>query len=431
MRSCSVTWIRFCRYFGILLVSSIFACSASLPGQSQSFSEAARSTSSFVDSMGVVVHLNRNNSAYADYDTSIRPRLQELGIRHIRDGVKLEDTATRQKFTDLATLGIKSTLVMDPRDQKNAAAAVDIVKALPTSVEAVEGPNEWDVWGDLTYRNRPFPTGVRTFQSELYNAIKRNPATANLKVLSPTVAFWSNAGKLGAVKCDYGTMHSYAGGNPPTTDLSQRWIPSAKLICPGKPVIATEAGWHNAVASNSGGQPGVSETAAGKYVPRLYLEYFNQGVERAYINELIDKRQNEEKENNFGLLHSDGSTKPAFIALKSLIAILQDSKDTFSPDTLSYSIDGINKNVHHTLLQKHDKTFYLVLWQEVSSFDLRSKQDIAVSPQAVTLKLNTAIRQGSLYHLLPSIKPVAQYTTPTSIALEVSDEPLIVELLPA
>ena len=430
MRSYLMIGIKFRRYLLLLIAGSIFACSASLPSQSQSLSETARSANSFIESVGVVTHLSRNNSAYGDYDTIIRPRLQELGIRHIRDGVKLKDAATRRKLIDLATLGIKSTLVMDPRDQEKAADAVDIVKAMPTSVEAVEGPNEWDVWGNLTYRNQAFPEGVRIFQSELYNAIKRNSATADLKVLSPTVAFWSNARKLGAVKCDYGAMHSYAGGKPPTTDLSQHWIPSIESICPDEPVIATEAGWHNAVSSRSG-QPGVSEAAAGKYIPRLCLEYFNQGIKRVYINELINKWQNSKKEGNFGLLHRDGSPKPAFTALKNLISILQDSEGEFSPSTLSYSIEGTHKNVHHTLLQKHDRSFYLVLWQEVSSFDLRDKQDIAVSPQAVTLKLNTAIRQGRLYHLLPSINPVAQYTRPTSIALKISDEPLIVELFPA
>ena len=430
MFSYLLTWIKFRRYLLVLLAGSIFAYSASLPVKSQSLSETARSASSFVNSIGVVTHLNSNNSAYGDYDTTIKPRLQELGIRHIRDGVKLEDTATRRKLIELATLGIKSTLVMDPRDQEKAADAVNIVKAMPTSVEAVEGPNEWDVWSNLTYRGEAFPEGVRTFQSELYNAIKRNSATADLKVLSPTVAFWSNARKLGAVKCDYGAMHSYAGGKPPATDLSQLWIPAAKLICPAESVIATEAGWHNAVSSRSG-QPGISEAAAGKYIPRLCLEYFNQGVKRVYINELINKWQNNKKEGNFGLLRRDGSPKPAFIALKSLISILQDSEGKFSPGTLSYSIEGTTKHVHHTLLQKRDRSFYLVLWQEVSSFDLRDKQDVSVSPQTVTIRLNTAIRSGSLYHLLPSTQPVAQYTEPTSITLKVSDSPLIVGLVPA
>ncbi|MEO0458094.1 MAG: hypothetical protein AAF152_16140 [Cyanobacteria bacterium P01_A01_bin.114] len=429
MKSLLPIWIKRRQYWWVLAISAVMACSTSLPSQSQSLSETARPAYAFTDSVGVVIHLNRTNSAYANYDAVIKPRLQELGVRHVRDGVKLRDTATQQKFTDLAAGGIRSILVMDPRDQPEVSAAVEIVKALPTAVEAVEGPNEWDVWGDLTYQGQPFPEGVRRFQSDLYGAIKGDPATAGLDVLSPTVALVDNAGQLGAVACDYGAIHSYPGGNPPTTDLDQRWLPSAELVCPGKPVIATESGWHNAIASTSG-QPGVSEAAAGKYVPRLCLEYFNRGIRRVYINELIDKWKSNDKEGNFGILHQDGSPKPAFVALKNLIALLQDVDGNFSPGTLSYAIEGNTTQLHHTLLQKQDGRFYLVLWQAVPSFDLSTQRDISVTPRPVTLRLETAIRAGNLYRPLTSTSPVGQYSNPRLIALEVGDAPLVVELSP-
>ncbi|MEO1404368.1 MAG: hypothetical protein AAFV72_24390 [Cyanobacteria bacterium J06635_1] len=429
MKSLLPTWIKRRQYWWVLVLSAVVACSTSLPGQSQSLSETARPASAFIDSVGVVVHLNRTNSAYANFDNIIKPRLQELGIHHIRDGVKRRDRTTQQKLVDLAAVGIKSILVMDPRDQPNASEAVDIVKAIPTAVEAVEGPNEWDVWGDLTYQGQPFPEGVRRFQSELYGAIKGDSATAALDVLSPTVAFWNKASQLGAVDCDYGAMHSYPGGNPPTTDLNRRWLPAAALICPDKPVIATESGWHNAIASTTG-QPGVSEAAAGKYVPRLCLEYFNRDIRRVYLNELINKWNNNNKEGNFGLLHQDGSPKPAFVALKNLMALLQDGAGEFSPGTLSYTMAGDTANVHHTLLQKQDGRFYLMLWQEVPSFDLANKRDISVSPQAITIRLDTTMRVGNLYRPLESTAAVAQYKSPRSLEVDVSDAPLVIELTP-
>ena len=429
MKSLLPTWMQRRQYLLVFLVSAAFACSTVLPSQSQSLSETARSANLFIDSVGVVVHLNRRNSAYNNYDAIIRPRLQELGIRHLRDGVKRDDATTLQKFADLATLGIKSVLVMDPRDQATAAEAVDIVKAIPTAVEAVEGPNEWDVWEDLTYKGQAFPAGVRLFQSELYGAIKHDPATASLPVLSPTVALWHNAIQLGAVDCDYGAMHSYPGGEPPTAGLDWHWIPSMQQICPAKPLIATESGWHNAI-SDSSGQPGISEAAAGKYVPRLWLEYFNRDIRRVYLNELIDKWQNAEREGNFGLLRQNGSPKPAFTALQNLIALLQDVPGEFSPGTLSYSITGATADIHHTLLQKQDGRFYLILWQEVPSFDLLNQRDIPVPLQAVTVRLDTAIGTANLYRPLQSTVPTAQYTSPRSLVLNVSDAPLVIELTP-
>ncbi|MBX2864247.1 MAG: hypothetical protein KTR27_11915 [Leptolyngbyaceae cyanobacterium MAG.088] len=423
-------WRHRRQYLLMVLISAVFACSTVLPSQSQSFSETARSASSFIDAVGVVVHLNRAESAYSEYDSVIRPRLQELGVSHIRDGVTLDDVETQQKFADLATLDIKSTLVMDPRDQDTASVAVDIVKAIPTSVEAVEGPNEWDVWEDLTYKGHPFPEGVRTFQSELYDAIKADPVTTNLNVLSPTVALWANASQLGAVDCDYGAMHSYPGGEPPTAGLDWNWIPATKQICPDKPLIATESGWHNALSAESG-QPGISESAGGKYVPRLWLEYFNRGIQRVYLNELINKWDNNDKEGNFGLLRQDGSPKPAFTVVKNLITLLQDVEAQFSPDILNYAMTGETTNVHHTLLQKQNGRFYLILWQEVPSFDLLNQSDISVPYQTVTLSLDTVIGSAKLYQPLQAITPTAEYTNPKSLILTVNDAPLVVELVPA
>ena len=417
-------------YLLTFLVSTVLACSTVLPSQSQSFSETARMASSLTDSIGVVVHLNRANTAYQDYDAVIKPRLQELGVRHIRDGVRLADTTTQQKFADLATSGIKATLVMDPRDQANATEAVNIVKAIPTAVEAVEGPNEWDVWEELTYKGQAFPGAVQVFQSELYEAIKRDPATAGLSVLSPTVALWHNADQLGAVACDYGAMHSYPGGEPPTAGLDWHWIPSTQKICPAKPMIATESGWHNAIADQSG-QPGISEAAAGKYVPRLWLEYFNRNIQRVYINEFIDKWQNNQREGNFGILRRDGSRKPAFVALRNLITLLQDTNGPFSPGVLSYTMTGATADVHHTLLQKQDGRFYLILWQEVSSFDLSRQQDISVPLQAVRISLNTPMTAAKLYQPMQSTAPTAQYSNPKSVVVNVSDAPLVVEFSPA
>lgn len=437
-------WQR--RSWGLLLGSAIalmiaFLGSISLSqgdtGQkrpSQILPEAARSTYSFINSIGVVTHLSRTNSAYGDYSTTIMPRLRSLGIHHIRDGVKLKDKSIQQKFANLATLGIKSTLVMDPRDQKDAAEAVEIVKLLPTAVEAVEGPNEWDIWSGLTYEDQPFPEGVRRFQSDLYNAINNNPQLASLSVLGPALAFPENAKKLGAIACNYGTMHSYAGGKQPTTDLKQKWIPAAELTCPNRPIMATEAGWHNAL-SDGGGQPGISEEAAGKYVPRLCLEYFNQGIQRVYINELIDKWKKPGKEAHFGLLRRDGSPKPAFTALKNLISLLQDNPQSngsdFSVGQLNYAIRGDTQDLHHTLLQNRKGTFYLVLWQAVSSFNLSNQRDLSVPARPITLAFGTAIRESNLYSLLPNLSSTNLSTSSTSISLEVSDMPIVVELTPA
>jgi hypothetical protein len=73
--------------------------------------QMARSAYSFVDSVGVNTHLRYYDTAYGNYSL-IKQRLQELGVRHIRDGGS--DPTWIQRVNDLASSGIRSTIVLDP-----------------------------------------------------------------------------------------------------------------------------------------------------------------------------------------------------------------------------------------------------------------------------------------------------------------------------
>ena len=420
-----------------LLSALLIACTASLnPSQAQLQPEQARSADSFVNSIGLATHLRYLDTAYGNYDTLIRPKLQELGVRHIRDGGK--DPEFFRRLNDLATLGIKSTLVMDVRDGITPDNVVtEAMQPVLSSIEAVEGPNEWDVNPQATYKDQAFPAGLRAYQDELYAAVKANPATAAVPVLMPSLAIPYYAAQLGALaSADMGNMHSYAGGNLPSQDLDTKWIPLTQAVTgTSKPIVATECGWHNATSDLKASQPGISELAAAKYVPRLYLEYFNRGIQRSFLYQLINERQDTTQEQNFGLLRNNGSPKPAFDSLKNLIALLKDPGPEFAPQALNYSLSSagisLNANLHHTLLQKRDGRFYLVLWQEAPSFDLQTKLDVYVPMQAVSVTLGTPVRQATTYKPFRSTAPVQQYVNPQKLDLTVSDHPLVIELVPA
>ncbi|HEY9748658.1 MAG TPA: hypothetical protein V6C63_08265 [Allocoleopsis sp.] len=425
------------RYPLLALVSALLiACTTSFnPSQAQLQPELARSADAFVNSIGVATHLRYLDTAYANYDTIIKPKLQELGVRHIRDGGKNPEFFRR--LNDLATLGIKSTLVMDVRDGITPTNVVtEAIQPVLSSIEAVEGPNEWDVNSKVTYKDQAFPAGLRAYQDELYAAVKANPTTAALPVLMPSLAIPYHAAKLGTLaSADMGNMHSYAGGNLPSQDLDSKWIPLTQAVTgTSKPIVATECGWHNATSDLKASQPGISELAAAKYVPRLYLEYFNRGIQRSFLYELINERQDTTQEQNFGLLRNNGSPKPAFDSLKNLIALLQDPGPNFAPQALSYSLSGtglLSPTLHHTLLQKRDGRFYLALWQEVPSFNLQTKLDVFVPKQTVTVTLGTPVRQATAYKPLRSTAPVQQYVNPKQLDLTISDHPLVIELVPA
>ena len=409
---------------------------------SPKIAEQARSAESFIDSIGVNVHLGFDNTPYMKYDEIVKPRLKELGVRQVRTNIhEAFKKKAIAKVKDLSNIGIKSIIVTNPK-AVDPIESVKVIKAQIEGVSMVEGLNEWNIHPNFRYKGQGFPQGVITFQKELYSAIKNDPATAHLDIVAPSLAHIppvspvsKGVKQLSGLPCDINNMHSYSGGRIPSIKyLDTIHIAINKKLCgQNKPIIATETGYNNATEDKSG----ISETAAAKYINRLFLEYFNRGVKRTYIYELIDGKLNPDlaiKGQNWGLLKADGSKKRQFYALKHLIAILQDSQTATSTssvfNSLSYDLKGDLTNIHHTLLQKKNGTFYLIIWQEVNSYDRNKKTDIKVADRQLELVLYTKISKVTLYKPNWKKASVKTITDSQKIFLKVQDYPLLVELVP-
>lgn len=436
-----------CRHLRLAMITMLLALLGMmllsfLASSTQAKPEQARSADSFIDSIGVAVHLGSQNTAYKHYEKIIKPSLQELGIHHIRDGLAFGDRENQKKFHDLAEIGIKSTFVRDPRDVSQPGdvltpeKAVEQAKSMVESLVAIEGPNEWDIQSHLQYQGQNFPEGVRKFQAELYQRIKGDKLTAHLPVLSPSMANPDHAALLGKVDCDINNMHIYPGSQIPK-EFNNRFIENTKKLCGNKPIIITETGYHNAM-HESRNHKGVSEQAVAKFLPRLFLEFFNLGIQRTFVYELIDERPNpqlDDKEEHFGLLRYDGSRKPVFIALRNLIMLLKDSKtkssQPFVPQHLDYQLTGNTVNVHHTLLQKYNGVFYLILWQDFPGFDFETNKEIVAPKKQVILTLNESISQGTIYQPINSTQSLMHYKNVKKLRLDIFDHPLVLELVPA
>ena len=424
----------------ITLVISVFCSIFVLP--SHTIAEQARSTESFIDSIGVNVHLGYDNTPYMKYDDIIKPRLQELGIRHIRTNIhKAFNKKAIKRVKDLANIGIRSVIVTNP-SILTSTESVKVIKSQIEGVEMIEGPNEWNINPRLQYKGKSFPEGVIKFQKELYSAIINDPDTAHLEVIAPSLAYSHlinpDVERLGSLPCDINNMHSYPGGRIPSVEsLDTVQIPGNKRLCgQDKPIIATETGYNNAINLKKD-DSGISENAAAKYLNRLFLEYFNRNVKRTYTYELIDMKLNPEldiKEQNWGLLKANGSKKRGFKALKNLIAILQDSQIATSTSSISesldYSLQGDLTNIHHTLLQKKNGTFYLILWQEVYSYNREEKVEIKVPDNEIVMILNAKISRANIYRPLDSKKAFKIFNNPRKFRFRVPDHPVVLELIP-
>ena len=350
--------------------------------------EKARSADAFVETIGVCTHWNYRDTPYHTAYASVKDRLLDLGIRHVRAGFS-------ERVGDLGRAGVRITLGVEPLGGSPAEIR-DKIKAInaaaPGSIDAVEGPNEPDLFWtkppSRSYHGQEFPAGVVAFQKDLFATLKADPATAGLTIIGPSLGKTYDPGggspnpfPKGSLTdaVDWGCFHPYPGGNPfsvpfPYDSIAKYYwhgnFPSGNIdefpyafdvYAPpfaGKPMAATETGY----ATDRPG--GTSEAAYAKYLPRLYAEYFRKGIVRTFVYELVDEWDRiNDHEANFGLIRHDLRPKPAFGVLKDLIALLGEPsvRSDFHPGALDYkmaveAVPGYERTgfVHHLLLQKSD-----------------------------------------------------------------------------
>jgi hypothetical protein len=115
---------------------------------------------------------------------------------------------------------------------------------------------------------------------------------------------------------------------------------------------------------------------------RTLLEAWNAHVPRTYIYELVDEGGG--YFGSYGLTNGSGNVKPAYTAVKNLLAHLSDPGTSIVPGSLAYSL-AAPAQVHHALFQKRDRSFVLALWLEVSEWDPNANRSLGVVPQSATL----------------------------------------------
>jgi hypothetical protein len=407
----------------------------------------------------VNVRLHHQGTVYDQgFSSIIRPKLLALGVRHVRDNAYTYASANAgtffyQRCRTLAQDGIRFDLVTSiattSSEPTDFTKLDDMHSWCGGGIEAYEGANEPDI-ATIPAGSPPWTTQTINAQRALWSGVKGNPAISGLAVFGPSAVF--NPQQLGDLSglLDFGNWHPYPGGQCPTCgDPYGSNIDSlmAKYRSPSgaKPMVLTETGYHNAVNSADTEHRPTSELAAGKYIPRMLFEHLNRGIPRTYLYELIDASPDAgrtSRDANFGLLRNDGSEKPAFRGVQSLIGLLSDPGPAFAPGSLSYSLTGATPQVHHTLLQKRDGTFYLALWQERSSFDTGARAnaadnraargDIANPDVPVTVSVGTPMAAAAQYRLAGdgTVAATAVAQTQGGLQVPVGDGVTVLELRP-
>lgn len=394
--------------------------------------QQALMSDSAADTPGINTHVNYAHSVYdTRYDEVIRPRLIELGVRHIRDnpggGVFMD------RFVELSRSGIKILMINWNQGHQQYVKQLN-ARAGALIVEAVEPPNESDI-----DRLMADPGDIAAYMREMYPAYKSDPATRDIVVLGPSFARTDSSAIALAVLfpdaanyMDAGNIHDYPGGTYPEgpggggAGIS---MPEAlsryRRLSGAKPVWSSETGYK--MSGSTAGHLAVSQRAAAKYMPREFLMHLKLGSPHVYVYQLINNNYED-----FGLLNNDGSPRLQFTAMKNFISMFDDQGAAFTPGTLDYTLSGITANVQQMLFQKRDGKFYLAVWQGISSSN--STADIEPPRRHLTLNLGMNIIKAVVYEPTFSLEPLQTHGGAGGIpgvSLSVPDHLVVVELTPA
>ncbi len=160
-------------------------------------------------------------------------------------------------------------------------------------------------------------------------------------VIGPSFIDPANRDRLPADLPGLSNGHPYPGGGPPEPALAAAAREAERDPGP-RGLVFTETGYHNAL-NDSANQPPASEEAAAVYFPRLLLEAFGLGARRTFIYELLDEKPDPgltDLQQHFGLLRNDFSPKPAFAAIRTLIAAVRRSPGPGDDGRLRWTLSG-------------------------------------------------------------------------------------------
>jgi len=367
------------------------AQSASLP------TEQAGQAQALVNTAGVNTHLTYTNTAYFTDWPTVLSDLQQLGVKHIRDGyytLQGPNDPIALEHRQLAQIGITTDYVvpygadMTPSTVQNFAQAVG-------DMESLEAPNECDILGDCDGGGNIGIGNVVGYLPWIDSAAQ----SVNVPVMGPSYVLPSSYPTTGSIASlmNINSIHEYFGGrNPGSTGWGapdaqgnafgslQYWLDMSNIDAPGITPAITETGY---ISFPSTATPyTVPESVAESYTLRTLLLDFKYGYQETFFYQLLDDPSSPA---GYGLLRSDMSQKPSFTALSNLLNLLSDPGGSFTPGSLPYQILGGDSNVDHLLLEKSDGSFWLPLWLEEPSWDPANVVSIPVAPENIGINLGS------------------------------------------
>lgn len=365
--------------------------------------QPASDASAFLDSLGVVSTISRRGE---QLERTIEA-LRFLGLRWVRSGyesdVPVADllevhrrTGVRFSYGLLSGGNDLDRLFRGARQLAEAGALL--------ALEGNNEPNNWPVQyqgmlggGDHSW------LPVAKLQRDLHRRAKADPILGNIPVwtVSEPGAQTDNVGLQfleipagvgtrmppGTRFGDFANVHNYIyHPAAPHLEDNKTW----KAADPG-PACPVDGLYKNFGRTWRKGFPGyppeelerlprvttetgvavteiVSEEIHGWHLLTMYLAQFKRGWKHMAVYLLRD-RTDESGNQRFGFYRPDYTPRPAAVYVARLTRLLREpapeaATPRFSPEPLDYEVEPRPETVHELLLQKRDRTWMLILWNE-------------------------------------------------------------------
>lgn len=296
---------------------------------------ASANTEAFLDSIGVCGHFTRTTGVYPEQFDRIMPEIEALGVRHLRDDglIAARNSPVFQRLRRIVAAGLRLTIIcydnLNPYVSTPLDRLADFYDWSDAGIDIFEGSNE----PNLTKDPQNAPRISAEHQAALHAAVRSIPRLSAVRVAAPSYVLENRALALDLKDvCDYGNIHPYAGMEHPETTgpgaLSKSVAASAHIAA-GRPVLATEMGYHTSPQTETFHFP-VTEGIKARYMPRMLLWCFISGIRRSYIYEMVSSFAADETnpESSFGLLRHDLSRTPAYEAVRALLSLCKAERQT-------------------------------------------------------------------------------------------------------
>jgi hypothetical protein len=392
----------------------------------------------FLDSLGVNVHVNYNDGAYANL-AKMAQDLRYIGLRHVRThaggGVVPLESYVRLGRDD----GVRFNLIArsDKHPDVSVTFAEQLMKQAPGSVVSIEGFNEVN-HAPITFQGARGESAARAAQAALYAKAKSTAELSRLPILYFTGG--TAVSDLSGM-ADAATIHAY------NNNASQpgSWFTRAMRQYSGSaaqlPRMNTEfgnftlpVGWPEGKAYWAGHTDlGVDETTQAKVVLNGFFESVAQGFGRSYVYELLDQKpdpQMKEPQFHFGLFNNAHQPKASAKALHNLTSFLSQTASAGSSGTVTGKIEEASDKIGWIGIRRRDGSLILAVWNRSALWrwdqNLSRPVASAMMPAVVRASSNSATLQASVLDPLTGTHSPLTPAADGSFAISVPNHPLLV-----